>query len=194
MEKGLFNQRVYEVVRRIPKGKVATYGQVAALAGAPRNARFVGYALHSNPEPDVIPCHRVVFRDGSLAPGFAFGGPERQRLLLEEEGVAFISPKGMSELSESGEMKGSTPELPDCASISPVVSGTPSRFRSVSTAYIQLSLNAICFIRRGRIMGACHKVKRATGTQMAERQGIGQRDAPGARSVGMSVVSLTPAP
>lgn len=107
MEKGLFNQRVYEVVRRIPKGKVATYGQVATLAGAPRNARFVGYALHSNPEPDVIPCHRVVFRDGSLAPGFAFGGPERQRLLLEEEGVAFISPKGMSELSESGEMKGS---------------------------------------------------------------------------------------
>lgn len=107
MEKGLFNKRVYEVVRRIPKGKVATYGQVAALAGAPRNARFVGYALHSNPEPGVIPCHRVVFRDGSLAPGFAFGGPERQRLLLEEEGVAFISPKGMSELSESSEMKGS---------------------------------------------------------------------------------------
>lgn len=107
MEKGLFNKRVYEVVRRIPKGKVATYGQVAALVGAPRNARFVGYALHSNPEPGVIPCHRVVFRDGSLAPGFAFGGPERQRLLLEEEGVAFISPKGMSELSESSEMKGS---------------------------------------------------------------------------------------
>ena len=76
MEKGLFSRRVYEVVRRIPKGKVATYGQVAALAGAPRNARFVGYALHSNPEPGVIPCHRVVFRDGSLAPGFAFGGPE----------------------------------------------------------------------------------------------------------------------
>lgn len=107
MEKGLFNKRVYEVVRRIPKGKVATYGQVAALAGAPRNARFVGYALHSNPEPGVIPCHRVVFRDGSLAPGFAFGGPERQRFLLEEEGVAFISPKGMPELSEPGKMKDS---------------------------------------------------------------------------------------
>lgn len=106
MEKGLFSRRVYEVVRRIPKGK-ATYGQVAALAGAPRNARFVGYALHSNPEPGVIPCHRVVFRDGSLAPGFAFGGPERQRLLLEEEGVVFISPKGMPELSESGKMKDS---------------------------------------------------------------------------------------
>ena len=101
MEKGLFSRHVYEVVRRIPKGKVATYGQVAALAGAPRNARFVGYALHSNPEPGVIPCHRVVFRDGS------FGGPERQRLLLEEEGVVFISPKGMTELSESGKMKDS---------------------------------------------------------------------------------------
>lgn len=59
MEKGLFSRRVYEVVRRIPKGKVATYGQVAALAGAPRNARFVGYALHSNPEPGVI--HVIVW-------------------------------------------------------------------------------------------------------------------------------------
>lgn len=87
-----FNTRVYEVVRRIPKGKVATYGQVAALAGNPRNARFVGYALHSNPEPGVIPCHRVVFRDGSLAPGFAFGGPDRQRALLEDEGVSFVPP------------------------------------------------------------------------------------------------------
>lgn len=82
-----FNQRVYDVVRRIPRGKVATYGQVAALAGNPRNARFVGFALHANPEPGVIPCHRVVFRDGSLAPGFAFGGAQRQRELLEAEGV-----------------------------------------------------------------------------------------------------------
>ncbi|WP_126029817.1 methylated-DNA--[protein]-cysteine S-methyltransferase [Bifidobacterium callimiconis] len=87
-----FSQRVYDVVRRIPRGRVATYGQVAALAGAPRSARFVGFALHSNPEPGVIPCHRVVFRDGSLAPGFAFGGPERQRALLEEEGVTFVPP------------------------------------------------------------------------------------------------------
>lgn len=89
---GAFNAKVYEVVRRIPKGKVATYGQVAALAGNPRNARFVGYALHSNPEPGVIPCHRVVFRDGSLAPGFAFGGPDRQRELLRGEGVSFVPP------------------------------------------------------------------------------------------------------
>ena len=90
--KQTFNQRVYEVVKRIPRGSVATYGQVAALAGAPRNARFVGFALHANPEPGVIPCHRVVFRDGSLAPGFAFGGPEEQRALLEDEGVRFVPP------------------------------------------------------------------------------------------------------
>ncbi|KFI46875.1 methylated-DNA-protein-cysteine methyltransferase related protein [Bifidobacterium bohemicum] len=87
-----FNAAVYQVVQRIPAGKVATYGQVAALAGNPHSARFVGYALHSNPSPGVIPCHRVVFRDGSLAPGFAFGGPDRQRGLLEEEGVLFIPP------------------------------------------------------------------------------------------------------
>ncbi|RBP98137.1 cysteine methyltransferase [Bifidobacterium aemilianum] len=87
-----FNERVYEVVKRIPRGLVATYGQVAALAGNHRNARFVGYALHVNPEPGMIPCHRVVFRDGSLAPGFAFGGPEEQRVLLEGEGVAFTPP------------------------------------------------------------------------------------------------------
>lgn len=91
-----FNQRVYEIVRRIPRGKVATYGQVAELAGAPRNARFVGFALHDNPEPGVIPCHRVVFRDGSLAPGFAFGGPEAQRALLEGEGVRFVPPSASS--------------------------------------------------------------------------------------------------
>ncbi|RBQ00139.1 MGMT family protein [Bifidobacterium xylocopae] len=84
-----FFEQVYEVVKRIPYGAVATYGQVAALAGRPRSARYVGYALHSNPAPGVVPCHRVVFRDGSLAPGFAFGGPERQRALLESEGVVF---------------------------------------------------------------------------------------------------------
>jgi methylated-DNA-protein-cysteine methyltransferase-like protein len=98
-----FSSRVYDVVRRIPTGKVATYGQVAALAGNPRNARIVGYALHSNPEPGVIPCHRVVFRDGSLAPGFAFGGPERQRALLEDEGVSFIPPaKSHANAGEDG--------------------------------------------------------------------------------------------
>lgn len=87
-----FASRVYAVVCRIPPGYVATYGQVAALAGNPRAARMVGYALHANPAPGVIACHRVVFRDGSLAPGFAFGGPERQRALLESESVVFVKP------------------------------------------------------------------------------------------------------
>lgn len=87
---GAFNDQVYEVVRQIPMGRVASYGQVARMVGRPRNARFVGYALHANPEPGVIPCHRVVFKDGSLAPGFAFGGKDAQRRLLEAEGIGFL--------------------------------------------------------------------------------------------------------
>lgn len=84
-----FSERIYEVVKLIPCGRVMSYGQVARLAGNPRGARAVGFALHRNPQPGVIPCHRVVFRDGSLAPGFAFGGPDEQRRLLEAEGVSF---------------------------------------------------------------------------------------------------------
>ena len=87
---GAFNDAVYEAVRQIPEGRVASYGQVARMVGRPRNARFVGYALHVNPEPGIIPCHRVVFKDGSLAPGFAFGGEDEQRRLLEAEGVVFL--------------------------------------------------------------------------------------------------------
>ena len=71
------------------KGKVATYGQVAMIAGNPRWARVVGYALHVNPAPGVIPCHRVVNREGRVAAGFAFGGEGVQRQLLELEGIAF---------------------------------------------------------------------------------------------------------
>ena len=83
-----FDERVYDAVKRIPRGRVATYGQVAALAGSPRASRAVGYALHRNPTPGVIPCHRVVNREGRLAAAFAFGGAEAQRALLEGEGVA----------------------------------------------------------------------------------------------------------
>ena len=90
---GDFANRVFGVVRRIPRGKVATYGQVARLIGAPRSARYVGYALRANPEPGTdpksIPCHRVVFKDGRMATGFAFGGPGKQRRMLEAEGVGF---------------------------------------------------------------------------------------------------------
>ncbi len=84
-------EKIYEVVKSIPKGKVATYGQVALLAGNPRWARVVGYALHVNPEPGIIPCHRVVNREGKVAPSFAFGGEGVQRQLLESEGIVFES-------------------------------------------------------------------------------------------------------
>ena len=84
-------EKIYEVVKSIPEGKVATYGQVALLAGNPRWARVVGYALHVNPYPGIIPCHRVVNREGGVAPGFAFGGEDVQRQLLEAEGVVFES-------------------------------------------------------------------------------------------------------
>ncbi len=88
---------IYAVVRRIPPGRVATYGQVALLAGNPRWARVVGYALHENPDPDSIPCHRVVNRQGRTAPAFAFGGEDMQRFLLESEGVTF-RPDGTVDL------------------------------------------------------------------------------------------------
>ena len=82
-------ERIYKVVCEIPKGTVATYGQVATYAGNPRWARVVGYALHNNPAPYVIPCHRVVNRDGFVATAFAFGGGEAQKSLLLEEGIVF---------------------------------------------------------------------------------------------------------
>lgn len=90
MERGGFFERVYEVVEQIPPGMVASYGQVAKLVGEPRRARYVGFALHANPRPGEIPCHRIVFADGRLAAGFAFGGPGVQRKLLEAEGVTFV--------------------------------------------------------------------------------------------------------
>lgn len=81
---------IYDVVRRIPYGKVATYGQIAALAGNPRWSRVVGYALHVNPDPEHIPCFRVVNRFGQVSSAFAFGGENRQIALLEQEGVTFV--------------------------------------------------------------------------------------------------------
>lgn len=82
-----FFYKVYEAVLRVPQGKVTTYGDIARAIGAPRMSRYVGHALHRNPRPGVIPCHRVVFRDGSLSESFAFGGKEVQRALLVAEGV-----------------------------------------------------------------------------------------------------------
>ncbi len=86
MEKSVF-QLIYDVVKQIPKGKVATYGQIASLAGNRRWARVVGYALHANPDPEHIPCHRVVNRLGEVSEAFAFGGENEQIKLLQKEGV-----------------------------------------------------------------------------------------------------------
>lgn len=82
-----FYEKVYKAVSEIPLGKVATYGQIARMCGSPRASRIVGGALHKNPLPGVIPCHRVVNRFGELAPDFAFGGKEAQKALLRDEGV-----------------------------------------------------------------------------------------------------------
>jgi len=85
-EKSTF-ELIYDIVKQIPKGRVATYGQVASLAGNRRWSRVVGYALHANPDPENIPCHRVVNRLGEVSKAFAFGGENRQIDLLEAEGV-----------------------------------------------------------------------------------------------------------
>ena len=96
-----FTKRIYEVVRQIPRGCVASYGQVAFLAGNPRGARGVGFAMHRSSEPSAgIPCHRVVFKDGGLCGGLAFGGEGIQRALLEEEGVVFL-PDGRVDMARS---------------------------------------------------------------------------------------------
>ena len=81
--------KVYAAVRLIPRGSVATYGQIAAAIGNRRLSRVVGYA-HVNPEPGVIPCHRVVKRNGEVSSAFAFGGANRQVELLKAEGVGFL--------------------------------------------------------------------------------------------------------
>ena len=86
MEKNSY-EKIYDIVRQIPKGTVATYGQVAQLAGNRRWARVVGYALHVNPDPEGIPCYRVVNREGRLSDAFAFGGVNQQKELLEADGI-----------------------------------------------------------------------------------------------------------
>jgi methylated-DNA-protein-cysteine methyltransferase-like protein len=84
-----FFQRVYEIVARIPRGKVVTYGQIAAALGDPRQARTVGWALHSMPEWLDIPWHRVVNGSGGISTRHTIGGRNIQRELLEDEGVVF---------------------------------------------------------------------------------------------------------
>lgn len=84
-----FNQRIWALCARIPEGKVATYGDLAAAAGAPAAARAVGNAMNKNPYAPRVPCHRVVGSDGSLT-GFA-GGLPKKRAMLTEEGVPLVN-------------------------------------------------------------------------------------------------------
>lgn len=86
-------ERIYEAVRRIPKGCVATYGQIAAEAGNPRMARAVGNALHKNPDGVATPCYRVVNAKGELADEYIFGGKGVQQKLLEEDGIEVVDGK-----------------------------------------------------------------------------------------------------
>lgn len=95
-----FREQVYTAVRKIPEGKIATYGDIAKMINKPGAARAVGNALHVNPyewgNEDIprdkwVPCHRVVATDGSLAHGFGFGGAEEQKIRLELEGVEITS-------------------------------------------------------------------------------------------------------
>lgn len=84
-----FFDRVYKIVEMIPRGRVATYGQIAAMLGSPRGARTVGWAMQVAPERLKLPCHRVVNRLGEMAGGEIFGGAEVQKSILEGEGVGF---------------------------------------------------------------------------------------------------------
>jgi O-6-methylguanine DNA methyltransferase len=86
-------KRIYEAVKKIPKGKVATYADVAQMAGDRKMARAVGNALHKNPDPCTIPCHRVVNSKGELAGEYAFGGAWKQAQILEREGVEIVGNK-----------------------------------------------------------------------------------------------------
>lgn len=83
-----FFRRIRELVRKIPASKVTTYGRLAAMIGT-RDARKVGWALHGNTDPKT-PCHRVVNKDGRIAPNYAFGGEGEQRKRLIKEGILFI--------------------------------------------------------------------------------------------------------
>lgn len=80
---GKIFDKIYEEVKKIPKGQTKTYGEIAKLAKT--SPRIVGFALHKNPSPEKIPCHRVVFKNGDCSEGYAFGGKEVQMKRLEEE-------------------------------------------------------------------------------------------------------------
>ena len=83
--------KIYDLVAKIPKGKVTTYGAVAKIVGV--NPRVVGFALHVNKDTKNIPCHRVINSEGKISNGYAFGGPNIQKEMLEKEGIIFNKTK-----------------------------------------------------------------------------------------------------
>ena len=89
MESNTFREKVYEIAKNIPAGKVMTYGQLASLAGSPKAARAVGMSMKCNADPSTIPCHRVVASDGKLV-DYAFGGVSAKKDKLVNEGVIFV--------------------------------------------------------------------------------------------------------
>ncbi len=93
-----FTESVYEIVARIPAGRVATYQDVAALAGSPGASRAVGSAMRNNPDMKEVPCHRVVGSTGAMH-GYAFGGVATKEAKLQDEGV--VINKGKVDLSAS---------------------------------------------------------------------------------------------
>lgn len=89
MKISLFAEQVYRVTRQIPRGKVATYSQIARLIDNPKSYRAVGNALHKNPFAPQVPCHRVVSAKGDLAIKFGAGGKIEQQKRLGKEGIIF---------------------------------------------------------------------------------------------------------
>src|SRR5256885_17094160 len=87
-----FREKIYQLTKQIPKGKVATYGQLAEIAGSPHAARAVGVCMKTNPNAPIVPCHRVVAADGNLT-GYSAGGTKTKKKMLLEEGVKFVGEK-----------------------------------------------------------------------------------------------------
>ena len=88
-----FKEKVYKICRSIPKGKVATYGQLAKLAGKPKSARAVGTFMKNNPDVPIVPCHRVVAHDGKLTGYSGIGGIAQKKKMLIDEGVCLINDR-----------------------------------------------------------------------------------------------------
>src|SRR3990167_4735204 len=92
-------EKTYDLVAKIPKGKVTTYASLARLVRT--NPKVIGYALHVNKDPNNVPCHRVINSKGKVSLGYAFGGPQIQQKMLEDEGVVF-DKTGITNLKRFG--------------------------------------------------------------------------------------------